>query len=242
MFSFILDAILIVICLSTVFISVKRGFVKTILSIVSAVAAIFLSVVFTPTVSTFIYDKFMLAAISNGISDTVKSLAGNGTSEGIAQMFESMPEALSKLMERYNVGEEALNGMIDSAAGGNADIQSICDTIASPIATTISNALAFIACFIVAVLVLKIIIAIIDLIFKLPILNSVNRTAGLILGLVLAVVIIFAYSEAAVHLVTAMGAISPEFFGEKVIEDTIIVKFFSEYNIFGLIEDVIDSF
>lgn len=241
MISFVLDALLIIICVVTVFVSVKRGFVKTVLSLLSSVAAIFISVAFTPMVSSFIYDKFMLSAITNGIYDTVKSLAGNGTSEGISNMFETMPEALANLLERYNVGEDAINSMTDSAISGSADIQSICETIASPIATTISNALAFIACFIVAIIVLKILVSIIDAIFKLPVLNSINRTAGLILGLVLAVVVIFVYSVAVTYLVTSLGAISPEFFGEKVINDTVIIKFFSENNIFGLIENVIKS-
>ena len=242
MVSFVLDAILIIICVTTVFVSMRRGFVKTVLSLLSSVAAIFLSVAFTPMVSSFFYDKFMLSAITNGIFDTVKSLAGNGTSEGISTMFETMPDALVKLLERYNVSEDAINSMSNSAISGNADVRSICETIASPIATTISNALAFIACFIVAIIILKIVVCIIDAIFKLPVLKSVNKFAGLILGLAISVVIIYVYSNAAVYLVTSLGAISPEIFGDKVISDTVIVKFFSEHYVFGLVENVLKGF
>ena len=241
MVSFILDAILIIICIAVIATSIKRGFVRTILSIISSVASILLAVVFTPTVSNFFYDKFMLSAITSGISDTVRSLAGNGNSEGITQMFDTMPEALSDILSRYNVSDKTVSDMAESAQNGLIDIDTVCETIASPIATTISNVLAFVICFIVALIVLKIVIAIVDTVFKLPILNSVNKGAGLILGLALAVVIIFVYSEAAVHLVNSLGALSPDIFGEKVIEDTVIVKFFSYNNIFGLIENVIQG-
>lgn len=241
MVSFILDAILIIICIAVIATSIKRGFVRTILSILSSVAAILLSVVFTPAVSDFFYDKFMLSAITGGISDTVRSLAGNGSSEGIEEMFTSMPEALSDILERYNVSEGTVSDMLTSAQNGTIDIDAVCETIASPIATTISNALAFILCFIVAIILLKIVISIVDTIFKLPILNSVNRTAGLLLGLALAVIIIFVYSSAAVQLVNSLGAVSPELFGEKVIEDSVIVKFFSEHNIFSIVENVLQG-
>lgn len=241
MVSFILDAVLIVICLLLVAVSVKRGFVRTILSLVSSVAAVLLSVVFTPGVASFIYDKFMLSSITNGIYDTVKSLAGSEGAEGVLGLFENKPQALTELLDRYNVSDETVSGIIGSAEGGQIDIRGACEQIASPIASTISNVIAFVICFIVALIVLKIAIAIIDGIFKFPILNTVNKAAGLLLGFALAVVVIFIYSEAASHLVTSLGAVSPDLFGENVIDDTVIVKFFSEHNIFGLIGNVIEK-
>lgn len=239
MFSFVLDALLIVICIIVITVSHRQGFVRTILSLCSSVAAVFISSAFTPTVSSLIYDKFMLSAISKGVADSVKSLVPSGTSEGISELFATMPEALKDLLTRYNVSEESLNEMVSSAANGSIDVQSMSEAIASPVATTISNVLAFILCFIAALIVLKIAIAIIDLIFKLPVLKTLNKFAGILLGIVLAAVIVFVYSEAAVHLVTSLGAVAPDVFGENVINDTIIVKTFSEYNIFGIISDVL---
>ncbi len=241
MISFAVDALLIIICLFVIFISVKRGFVRTILSLVSAVAAVLLSVVFTPTVSDFLYNKFVLKTITDGIAATVESLVTDGTSRGIAEMFETMPEALSEILGRYGITDGMKEELIASANAGEATVQSISESIASPVATMISNVIAFVAVFIVSIIVLKIIILIIDVVFKLPGLDSVNKGAGLILGIILAAVVLFVYSESAVQLVNALGALSPDIFGEKVIEDTIIVKFFSEHNIFVMVRDVIEG-
>ncbi len=240
MVSFVIDAILIIICIVVITLSFKRGFVKTVLSLVSSIAAVLISVVFTPTVSRMLYDKFMLSAITKGIRSTVNSLSSSDTSEAIAEMLETMPEALSDMLERYKIDAKTVEGLLESAKAGDASVQSISESIASPIASTISNVVAFAGCFIVALIILKILILIIDTVFKLPILNSVNKGAGLLLGAAIAVVIIFVYSESAVQLVNALGAVSPEIFGEKVISDTIIVKFFSEHNIFIMIRDVIE--
>lgn len=241
MVSFILDAFLIIICFFVIAVSIKRGFVKTILSLLSSIAAILLSIVFTPTVAGFIYDKFMLRSLTSGIMSTIKSLAGTGSSESLAEMLETMPEALSDIITRYNVSDATVSSLIESAVNGNADARSVSEAIASPIASSISTVIGFVFCFVVSLVVLKIVIAIVDGIFKFPVLNSVNKLAGVLLGIALAVVIIFVYTEAAVHLITSLGAVSPELFGEKVIDDTVIVKFFSEHNIFGIINSVIQK-
>ncbi|MBE6707849.1 MAG: CvpA family protein [Ruminococcaceae bacterium] len=241
MISFILDGILIAICAFVLFFSVKRGFVRTILSIVSSVAAILISVVFTPTVSEFIYNKFLLNSITSGISGTVSSLAGSDDGSGVIKLFEDMPEAFDNILTRYNVSNSSAASMLEGAKNGTENVSSISEKIASPVASTISNALAFIICFVVAMIILKIIIAVIDNFFKLPLLNSANKTAGVILGVVLVFVVLSVYSSVAVQLVDALGSVSPELFGKNAIDGTIIVKFFSEHNIFGIIKDAISK-
>lgn len=239
--NFILDGVLIAICIAVIVHSVKRGFVKTILSIVASIAAVLLAVVFTPNLSAFFYDKFVLSGISSSIAGTISSLAGNGDAAGIADMFSKMPDALSGILRQYNVSEETVNGMLEAAKSGTGTVQSISDTIAAPIASAISSALAFIAIFAVSVIALKIVIWAIDMVFKFPVLSTVNKAGGLALGVMLAAVVIFVYSAVAANLVSALGSVSPKLFGPDVIEGTIIVKFFAENNIFGIISDAINK-
>ena len=241
MVSFILDGVLIAICAFVLFFSVKRGFVRTILSIVSSVAAILLSVVFTPTVSEFLYNKFLLNSITSGISGTVASLAGTDDGHGVVKLFEEMPDAFENILTRYNVSEATAASMLEGAKNGTENAASISEKIAAPVASTISNALGFIICFVAAMIVLKIIIAVVDNFFRLPILNSANKAAGIILGVVLVFVILSVYSSVAVQLVDALGSVSPDLFGKNAIDGTIIVKFFSEHNVFGMVKDVISK-
>lgn len=239
--SFLLDGILILICIIVLYSSVKRGFVHTILSVVAAVAAILVSIVFTPIVSEFLYENFILSSITAGILGTIGSLAGSGDSAGIVKMLEDMPEALSNIFTRYNVSDSTASSMLEGAKNGTETVDSISETIASPIASTISNVIAFAACFIVSIIVLKILICIIDNFFKLPVLKSANKAAGVLLGVALVIVVIFVYSESASRLVIALGAVSPDLFGKQAIDGTLIVKFFSEHNIFFMIEDVLEK-
>lgn len=237
--SFVLDGVLIAICIAIILGSVKRGFVKTILSVAASIAAVLLSVVFTPRLADFFLDKFVLAGISDSIAGTISSIAGAGDSAGIADMFLKMPDALAGILKQYNVSEESLSAMLKSAESGNVTVGGIADTIAYPIASAISSALAFVVLFVVSLIVLNIVIAVIGAVFKFPVLNTVNKLGGLVLGLVLSAVVIFVYSAVAASLVGALGSVSPKLFGADVINGTVIVKFFSENNIFGIITDAI---
>lgn len=239
--SFVLDAILIAICIAIIATSVKRGFAKTVLSAVSLIAAVLLAVVFTPTLSSLLYEGFVLKSITSGILGTVGSLAGTGDSAGVLNMLETMPDVLSDILLRYNVSDETVSSMAESAKGGEATVESICETIASPVASMLSNVLAFVICFVAAVLVLKIAVFIINAVFKLPLLKTVNRAAGLVLGILLAAVAAYVYASVAVELMNGLGALSPKMFGDDVVSGTIIIKFISENNTLGLISNVLRS-
>lgn len=241
MVSLLIDGILICICILIIFTSVRRGFVKTILSLAASVASVLLAAVLTPPVSGFFYDKFILASIKSGISDTVLSLSNLGTPEGIAKMLEDIPEPLKVIFTRYNVSDTTLAQMQESANSGTATVDSICEAIASPIAVTISNVIAFVLCFIVILVVLKLVISVVDNFFRLPVLKSANKGAGLVLGIVLAFIAVFVYSEITVQLFDALGSLSPTMFGDNAIEGTIIVKFCSEHSIAGIVGDILEK-
>jgi len=237
--SFVIDGLLIIICLIVFATSVKRGFVKTILSIVSTVAAALMAVAFTPSLSSFLYEKFMLNRVVAGIENTVASYAGSGTAEEIANMFRNMSDSFGELLARYGITEEAVADMTEKAISGNSTVQSIAESIASPVANTFAAIIAFILIFAVAKILLGIVVFVVDKVSKLPVLNAVNKLAGFILGLVLVCVTIFIYSAVADSFITSLGSISPKLFGADVVDNTIIVKFFSEHNIFGIIKDIL---
>ena len=72
--SFILDAILIVMCIVCVAVGTKRGFVKTVMSLLSSVISAIAAYTFTPYFANFIKEKFLMESVSGGIADTIRSL------------------------------------------------------------------------------------------------------------------------------------------------------------------------
>ena len=68
---------------------------------------------------------------------------------------------------------------------------------------------------------------ILDLIFQLPVLKTANTFFGLIFGILAAILLAWVLSAMSVTLVRAMASVAPEYFSESVIENSVVLRFFS---------------
>ncbi len=112
--SFILDAILIVMCIVCVAVGTKRGFVKTVyVSLLSSVISAIAAYTFTPYFANFIKEKFLMESVSGGIAETIRSLvpASDGSYD-LSSLFSDMPQTLSSIIERYHGNAESLDLLI----------------------------------------------------------------------------------------------------------------------------------
>lgn len=132
--SFFIDALLIAICIITVIVGTKRGFVKTLMSLVSTVIAFICSYTFTPALAEFLQNKFFLAPVADSIAKTIRSLvpATDGQFD-IGLLFEDMPQTLSSILERYNIDPAALQNTAETVSGQGGDaVQAMADAIGTP--------------------------------------------------------------------------------------------------------------
>lgn len=239
--SIIIDILLVVIAVSTVVTGYKNGLVKSVLSFVRSVVAALVAYAFTPYLAPMFYDSFILKKIADGIEKTVASLAKTSEGYDFVGLIEEAPKVLSQMLEKYGVSIESLNehvsGMTET---GDVAVRSISEFISAPVATVISNSLAFIIIFAAAFLVLLVVSKLIELIFKAPLLKTADKLGGLVLGAVNAAVVLWVLSIVISYAVTALGAVAPEWFGANVVEDSIILQFFSKINPLQIIKNVVD--
>lgn len=239
--SFFIDALLIAICVITVIVGTKRGFVKTLMSLVSTVIAFICSYTFTPALAEFLQNKFFLAPVADSIAKTIRSLvpAADGQFD-VGLLFEDMPQTLATILERYNIDPAALQNTAETVSGQGGDaVQAMADAIALPIVSTVSAAVAFMGIFIIVSVALAIVTAIINSIFKLPVLKSANTLLGFLMSVAIAFIILFVYSSVVSSLVISLGSISPQLFGSDVIDKTLIVKFFSTHDFLSLVNNLL---
>lgn len=239
--SFAIDIILIIICVLTVFLGTRRGFVKTLMSLLSVIVALICSYTFTPMFADFLSEKFFMAPVAGSIADTLRSLVPEVDGQyDLLGLLNDMPQTLASILERYNINPEELKASVESlTVGGDESVTALAGMIAEPIVEMISTVVAFITIFVVLTVVLGIITAIINSVFKLPVLRGANTLLGFLLGVVTALVILFVYSSLVSALVVSLGSISPEWFGSDVIEGTLVVKFFAELDFFSILNNLI---
>ena len=94
MVGLIIDIIIVAVTVIMIVVSCKRGIVKTVMSLVSGVASLFLAYAFTPMLSAILKEKVFLRKFAEGITDTVASLSEAGKNAADKVMYD-----ISGLME-----------------------------------------------------------------------------------------------------------------------------------------------
>lgn len=238
----VFDFVIIFIAVSMIIMATKRGFVKSLMSLLSVIAAAVAAYAFTPLLSEFIKGRWLLPSIKNGISGTISSLAGGDAGNAdILSLFENMPKAFTDILSRYGAEADALREQLGDTinTGGSAAVDALSEAIASPVASMIASSISYIAIFFAVMIVLALLTMVLNVIFTLPVLNGANRLAGFILGIFMAVITAFILSKTFVVLSVALGSIDSGVFGEKAVENTFIIKNLNNIGVFDIINNVL---
>ncbi len=230
----ILDLIILAVFVLIVVIDAKRGFIKAFLHMIASVVALIVAYAFTPALGGLIRDGWIIGGIKSGIASTLRSLAETGSGSYNLESLLSN-SFFGSIVERFGADGSVLR---ESAAGQTAAdgsaVDALAEKIAEPVAGVISNVLAFLILFIGTILLIRLLTFILDRFAQLPAIEAVNRFFGFALGLVTALIVAWALSMAVSFLMTALGAVDAERFGSDVIEDTVLVKLFSKYNLLAM--------
>ena len=237
----IFDGVVLAVAVTAIVLGAKRGFIKSVMGVCTLIAALFVAYAFTPMLSDYIEAQPFIRSVSSSITDTIKSLSANesGTYD-LEKLFADMPDAFTQIVDRYKADPEELKQSVPPTAESEVHaVDALSDLIAQPVVRVIADVLAFLALFVAAVIVLKLFTWLLDLIFQLPVLKSANTMLGFLFGVIAACVWAWVLSSLAVPLIRAMSSISPDLFRESVVDNTVIVKFFSTLNITELLDYVI---
>ncbi|MCD8315431.1 MAG: CvpA family protein [Firmicutes bacterium] len=224
--SMIFDVIVLAVIILTVFLAFKRGFVRTVMGLISAVLVFFAAIFFTPYVSEIVYNNIILPELASGIGTTLESSLSTTGDIVDSVDLDNLAPGLEDLLEKFGFETESLNDKIDSL-GEEATIEKLSEEIASPIASSISVAATFIALYIIFTIILEIIMVIIGGVVNLPMLRSLDSVLGLVLGVILAVIYAIIISNALVLLSDSLSAMYSSVFPENIADSTVLVGFFS---------------
>ncbi len=237
----VIDIIIALISVAIIVKAYKSGLVKSVMGLIRGVVSFVAAYAFTPMLGDYFYQNWALKWISGGIEKSVRSMADSGEgSFNLSKMLEDMPDMMRQIIDRYGASESELGAKFSGVTEGtDKAVAAFADYIAQPVADMLSSAAAFLAIFAAVFIVLSIVTAIIDSIFKLPVLSGANKLLGVVFGVVEAGLVAVLISSAVSVAMTALGSVNPELFGEHVLDGSIILKYLSSVDLFGLLESVI---
>ena len=239
--SLAIDAILLLGVIIIIWKAAVRGFFRSVMSLAGGIASFLAAYAYSPVLAQYLKEKFILGGITDSIDGTLRSLADpqkTGTFN-LDKLAGDMPQSLTSILDRYNINTDSFVAKFSGLTNCDADVvRGFAEDIATPTADIISSIIAFVLIFVGVWIVLALLTWILDLIFKLPVLKTANKVLGIIFGVVEGALFAVIGAYVLSTLVTALGSIDPNLFGESAINQTIICKFLIEHNPLGIILNI----
>jgi Uncharacterized membrane protein, required for colicin V production len=226
--NFIIDIILLLIIVCCIVSGVRKGFIHSIMNVITFVASLICGWQFYPILGEVYKKRIFLSRISDEIRHGISSLAGTS----FDSLMNDMPEALTQIAERFGIDITSLETYyLTQMPASSEATQSISTYIADPVATSISNILAFVTIFLGVTIILKIVTLILDLIFKLPVLSTLNRICGFLLGIFNGILYASIFAMVLATLSPVLTTLIPEIYNSGMIDSSGFVTVINKLNI-----------
>lgn len=232
--SIFIDVFLCIVILLAVISGVTKGFVRSVMNILTFAAAFVCGWLFTAPLSEYYLNTVFMSRVSETVESAINSILSPNIS--LDSLFADKPAAFTSITDRYFTDFGTLSQYYSDAVSEGSDsiTSGIARYIASPVAQMISNVLAFITIFIGVVVVLKITAFILDLIFRLPGLNALNRIAGFVFGGVCGVMYAWIFAIIITSAAPALTALFPDTFTQSATENSLLLGIFTKYNLWTI--------
>ena len=73
--SFAIDAVILFSAIIIIWSGTRKGFVRSVMGLVSGIASLFVAYAYSPVLSEYIKDNYLIERITSGISETLRSLS-----------------------------------------------------------------------------------------------------------------------------------------------------------------------
>lgn len=159
----------------------RAGFVKTVFSLVSTIAVIILTLIFSPVVSNMLKNnETVFGTVKEKIGAVVDLSGEEGDTESFIDGL-SLPDSIKNMLKNND----------DVSGFATNQMESLEDYICELLAGVVINAIGFIVTFLIAAAGMALLCFLLDVISKLPVLHQINTIAGIAVGALEGLVILW---------------------------------------------------
>lgn len=225
--SYILDGIIVLIIAITVFLSAKKGFVRTLIEVVGLIAAIIVAFTFSTPVADSVYDKFVEPKIISTVEESFNNTANTAT-DTVDAVWTKLPKFMTN-SNFLNISKENVYEQIktDTSATATNMADTVSNSFVKPVVTKFVSLLFSVISVVVLIFVTKFLAKYINKLFNFSIVGKINKTLGGIIGLFkgVAVAIIFCLVISLIMSFTKNGFL---IFTNDTVNSSYLFKFFTE--------------
>ena len=243
--AYILDGVVILIFLLSVWIGYRRGFFKSVIQLVGCFAAAAIAFTVSTPIADSIYSGFVEKRIQDALIEKIEEAKSDAV-EGTIKAVEEMPSSIGNLLKLFKLDtEQTISKAIDGATDSTVPViaAKVEREVIRPAAITLIRVICFGILFILLMIGIGIAAKIIDKVLKLPVLKQVNGSLGAVIGAVEGIIIVLV----AVLVMNFMAATADaeSIITTETMEDTILVSRLSNINpltaVFGPLNDALED-
>lgn len=223
---YILDGVVIAVCLICVLVGVQRGFIRSAVHFLGSVIAACLASVLGGAVAQWLFDTLFRGAMVEKINETLQSLGAENAVAAIQQVLDSLPDFLVRAMEEAGVTVSRISGEITNQSSQAAGM--IADYLA-PVFVGFLKVLAVIVLFFLLMTLVRLLAHLVGNMFRLPILGQIDGLLGGVFGFLLALLAVWVVVAAVTVFIPVLDT-STRYQVDQVLGQSMIAKLFMQSN------------
>lgn len=236
--SLTIDIILGLIILVFVIRNAIRGFVKSFITMMRSVLAIFLAYLLNAPLAKGFCSWFMNDLARGWANNLMLSTEHEGGGYALYEIFDGIPDWFIKATMSNGIEKERVEYyFVEKNLANEAIIEEFSYPIGDAMAMLISRIIAFIVIFIVVEIIFIFVARFLDGLSDASVWRGVNVVLGGLMGAIISVAVVWVLSVCIIWVIEFGANYYPDIFKPELIENTVILEFFGEYNLFTTVSD-----
>lgn len=239
--SLVFDISIAFICFIIITRNAARGFIKSFVSLMKSVLAVFLAYLFNAPLARGLSSWFFDDLSHGWVKDLMLSTEKDG-GYALFEIFDGIPDWFVKVSVSHGIEKEKVTHyFVDENLASLETVEELSLPLGNALSMLISTIIAFIVIFIAIEIVLAFVGALLNRLGKIPVWKVVNIFLGALIGVIVSAVIAWLISFVIMFVFDFGANYYPDIFKEEIIDNTVIVKFFGEHNLFTIAKDFFDK-
>ena len=236
--SLIFDIVIALICLIIIVRNAIRGFIKSFVMLMKSVLAVFFAYLFNAPLARMLSESAFKSLSHGWVNDLLTSTSNGEGGYELYKIFDGIPDWFTKASVSAGLDEEIVEQYFvqENIASGEL-VDELTVIFGDALSMFISSAVAFIIIFLAIQIVLIFVGMLLNKLGKLPIWNVINFLLGAAIGVIISAVIAWLISMAIVYVFNFGSNYYPNVFRQEIIQETVIVEFFGDLDLFFIVKD-----
>ena len=207
-----------------------------------SILAVFVAYVFNAPLARALSDGVFKGLSHGWVNDLLTSTVNDEGGYELYRIFDGIPDWFTKVTVSSGVDSDTVDKyFVQENPAPQEFVDEMTVVFGDELSMLISKVLAFIIIFVVLEILLIFVGMLLNKLGKLPIWNVVNFLLGAAIGIIISAVIAWGISVAIVYIFDFGSNYYPDVFKPEIIEQTIIVEFFGDINLFFVVKDFLLS-